>query len=305
MKSATLVIVLTSLTIAMAVAAPIVVFGFLYVLQVQPERAAALEVRNQLEAARGELNRRRALVKSQAAGTAASAGDEFDARTAEGDRIGDVAHALTAALNSPAVGRVSNVSIATGASGDDPIDSMVGVFSRKVMHAPVTVTFDAKYEEIGRFFWNLRVLPTTFDLRSVELTRIAAPPAGLMRARVSLLAFHRPGAMRPRVAPQPQKADVVTTPPSTRDPSGKQPRAEGVADGAVATVVQPDPVVTGILFSSGRRVALVDGRIVRQGDRLGAGVVQSIEPDAVVIAGPGGRTRRLEIERRLIGTRAR
>jgi len=304
MKSATLVTVLTSLTIAMAVAAPIVVFGFLYVLQVQPERAAALEVRNQLEAARGELNRRRALVRSQAAGTAASAGDEFDARTAEGDRIGDVAHALTAMLKSPAVGTVSNVSIATGAPGDDPIDSMVGVFSRKVMHTPVTVTFDAQYDQIGRFFRNLRVLPTTFDLQSVELTRIAASPAGLMRARVSLLVFHRPGAMRPR-APQPQKVDVVTTPASTPDPSGKQPRAESVADGAVATVVQPDPVVTSILFSSGRRVALVDGRIVRQGDRLGAGVVQSIEPDAVVIAGPGGRTRRLEIERRLIGTRAR
>ena len=47
------------LTTAMAVAAPVVVFGFLYVLQVQPERAAAAESRSQLAAARDELNRRR------------------------------------------------------------------------------------------------------------------------------------------------------------------------------------------------------------------------------------------------------
>ena len=43
MKSATLVTTLTSLTTAMAVAAPFVVFGFLYVLLVQPDADRSAE----------------------------------------------------------------------------------------------------------------------------------------------------------------------------------------------------------------------------------------------------------------------
>lgn len=284
---------------AMAVAAPIVVFGFLYVLQVQPERAAALEARNQLEVARGELNRQRALVRSQAARTAPSALDEFDARTAEGDRIGEVADVLTAVLNSPAVGGVSNLSIATGSPVDGSIDSIGALFSRKIAHTPVTVTFDARYEQVGRFFWNLGTMPTTFDLHSVELTPGTASRPGLMRAKVALLVFHRPGAMAAGRAPQPQTVDV-TTPERPRDPPAKQMRAAAAPDRAIASAAQPDPVVTSILISSGRRVARVDGRIVGPGDRLGAGVVRSIEPDAVVIVEPGGRARRFEIERRVI-----
>ena len=59
MKSATLVTTLTTLTTAMAVAAPVVVFGFLYVLVCSPSVSAAVEARNQVDAARGELIRRR------------------------------------------------------------------------------------------------------------------------------------------------------------------------------------------------------------------------------------------------------
>lgn len=197
MKSATLVTTLTRLTMAMAIAAPIVVFGFLYVLGVQPERAAALESRHQLEGARGERDRRRAFVKSQAA-NATAALDEFDARTAQGDHVAEVSKALTAGLNSPAVGGVSNLSIAAGAPVDGPIGSMAELFSRKVVQTPVTVTFDARYEQVARFFSNLGGLPTTFDLRSIELTPGAASRPGFMRAKVSLLVFHRTTPEAPR-----------------------------------------------------------------------------------------------------------
>ena len=298
MKSATLVTALTSLTTAMAVAAPIVVFGFLYVLQVQPERAAAVESRNQLAAARDELNRRRLFVRPQSVVTKASALDEFDARTPEGDRVGEVADALTAVLNSPAVGGVANLVIETGAPEDGPVDSMIQVFSRTVVPTLVTLTFDARYEQIGRFFWNLRVLPTTFDLQSVELMPSAASRAGLMRAKVSLLVFHRPEMAAPAQAPRTQMVDVTTVPEWTRDPFAAHPRAE--AERPVAAAAQPAPVVNSVLFSSGRRVALVDGRVVRPGDRVRAGVIRSIEPDAVVIQEPDGRVRRFEIERPVI-----
>ena len=281
----------------MAVAAPIVVFGFLYVLRVQPERVAVTESRSDLAAARAEVNRRRAFVRSQSVATAVSALDIFDARTTEGDRVGDMADALSALLNSPAVGRVSNLSIETGVPAEPRADSLAKLFSPTVVHTPLTVMFDARYEQIGRFFWNLRVLPTTFDLQSVELTPGIASRGGLMHAKVSLLVFHRPEKTVPASALQTQRVDVVTAPEWTRDPFAKI--ASPAADQPVAPA-QSAPVVSTILFSSGRRMAIVDGRIVRPGDRVGSGVVRSIEPDAVVIADAGGRERRFAIERPVI-----
>lgn len=302
MKSARLITTLTRLTTAMAIAAPVVVFGFLYVLQVQPERAAAAEAREQLAAAQALLNRYGLFAVPPGVVHEASALVEFDARTAEGDRAGEVAAALAALLNSSAVGGVSNLSIETGAPSDGPIDSMVGLFSRKVMHTPVTMTFDARYEQIGRFFWNLRLLPTTFDLRSLELTPGAARRAALMRAKVSLLAFHRSEAEASRPAPQPQVVDVITAPEWGRDPFATAQRPDAAKASASAAAVRRDPVVSSILFSNGRRVALVDGRVVRPGDRVAAGVVRSIEPDAVVIAAADGAARRFEIARPVIRT---
>jgi hypothetical protein len=282
----------------MAVAAPVVVFGFLYVLRVQPERAAVAESRNELAEARGELNRRRAFVTHPPVVTEVPALDSFEARTMEANRVGDVADALTALLKSPAVGGVSNLSVETGLPTEPPMDSTARLFSPTVVQTPVTVMFDAQYEQIGRFFWNLRVLPTTFDLTSVELTPGIASRAGLMRAKVSLSVFHRPETTaQPAPAPRTQIVDVVTAPEWTRDPFAK--RSRPVAD-RPATPSQPAPVVSSILFSRGRRIAMVDGRIVRPGDRVRSGVVRSIEPDAVVIAEANGVERRVAIERPVI-----
>jgi Tfp pilus assembly PilM family ATPase len=107
-------------------------------------------------------------------------------------------------------------------------------------------------------------------------------------------------------APAPPKAIDVAAPPGQPHAAlTEKPPATVVADRAVVSAPRPDPVVTGILVSDGRRVALVDGRIVQAGDRLQAGVVQSIELDAVVISGPDGQTRRLRLERRVFGSDTR
>ena len=174
-KSATLVTTLTTLTTAMAVAAPLVVFGFLYVLHVHPARAAAVEARSRLEIAREELSRQRVFVSGPTVVEQVSALDEFAARTGQADGVEEAVDALTAVLDSPAVGGVSNVSIQTGAPEDVPTDATVRLFSQTMKQTPVTLTFDARFEQIGRFFWNLRVLPTAFHLQSVELT----PAAGI------------------------------------------------------------------------------------------------------------------------------
>ena len=259
--------------LAMALAAPVVIFVFLYALVVQPERSAALEAQYQLAIARGELNRRRATVKlgEEARGSARKA-----------------VEAMTSALNDPSVGGVSNAAVSQGRSNSAA--------------TPVTVTFDARYEQIGRFLWNLRALPATFDLRSVEIAPQAESRAGLLHAKMTFLMLD-PGARATR-ASVPAAISAGIPPEWNRDPFARDVRTVTARKPVALPAVQqgPDPVVSSILFSDGRRIARVDGRIVGPGDRLGLGVVQFIEPEAVVIVEPGGRTRRLQIARPLIGT---
>ena len=162
-------------------------------------------------------------------------------------------------VNSPSVGGVSSLSVETGAPAAVPPDSTVNLFPGAFMQMPIAIGFDARYEQIGRFLANLRAMPTTFELRSIEVTPSGAP-GGLMHARAELAAFFRPAA---------------------------DPEASRV-------------VVSTILFSSGRRIALVDGRIVGTGDRIRSGFVQAIEPEAVLIEGDGGGVRRVELERPVV-----
>ena len=290
MKSATLVATLTTVTTGMAVAAPVVVFGFLYVLHVHPARAAALEARARLAVAREELNRQRLFVTQATVGTQVSAIGEFDARTEDGNGVEETVDALTALLDSAAVGGVSNVSVETGAPEDVPTGATVRLFSQTMKQTPLTVTFDARFEQIGRFLRNLRVLPTAFHLQSVEVTP-AAPtgpgPTGprSMRAKLSLLVFHEIRALTPRPAEAARPA---------RNPFAS---ARSAGRSVTPPTSEPDPIVTSILFSSGPRVALVDGRIVRVGDRVRTGTVRSIEPGAVVIVDVTGRERRATIAR--------
>lgn len=49
---------------------------------------------------------------------------------------------------------------------------------------------------------------------------------------------------------------------------------------------EPDPVVSTILYSVQRRRAVVDGRIVGIGDKVGTATVADILPDAVIVDSP-------------------
>src|SRR5436190_69818 len=100
----------------------------------------------------------------------------------------------------------------------------------------------------------------------------------LARASVSLL-VSAPGQL---VTVRPLTPAVAV---SERAP--KKVRALQTAAASMAA-----PVVSSILISDDRRLARVDGHIVERGDRLPAGTVQSIESDAVVFAGPDGRSER-------------
>ena len=187
MTSAWLIAVLVRMTKALAIAAPVVIFGFLYVLAVQPERAAAASALQQLDVARAQLARQRSLSET-AAKAAASTLSDFDARTAENPRAPEVAAAIAEILNGPAFDVVSNISVETGAPADGRPDPRTSLFSRPLPFTPVTVSFDAPFEHIGRFFSNLRGLPTTFELRSVEL---ASRSQASIHVNMVLFVFHR------------------------------------------------------------------------------------------------------------------
>jgi hypothetical protein len=245
------------------------------VLLIQPERAGAAIARNELDLALADLDRQRSSTSTPAGSIEAAAVDEFAARAARAERPGDLAEVLTDMLNGPAAGGVSNLHIATGAEGS--------------AGSPVTVMFDARLEQIVRFLRSLRALPARIDLPNVEIGAVS-PRTGLARANVSLLVSAAPG--QPVATPAPMAA--VAAPERAREKRRTPPPAAAPA---------PAPVVSSILISDGRRLARVDGRIVGPGDRVPAGTVQSIEPDAVVFAGPDGRLRRVEIVRPGVGAR--
>jgi len=244
MKSSTLTVVLVRLTTVLALVAPLVIFGFLYVLGIQPHRVAASAARQELEKAEAHLNRGRT--------PAALADDPL------------VAKSISELLDSPGVGGVTNLSVQAGE-----------------VYAPLTITFDARYEQISRFLRNLKALPATLELRSVEVTQRRDTS---MHAEIVLFELSRNVAAS---EVKPFTASPESGPPARARRARTEPPA-------------PDPTVTSILFSSGRRMALIDGRIVEAGDRIGPATVQSIDADGVVIVRADGEVRRLGLGRRVI-----
>lgn len=287
---------------ALALAAPFVLLGAIYELAVQPARSARQIASAQAEALRGDLARMQSLARN-APVFEVVAQREFEMRTPTDDRAPEVAEAITNLLSSPAVGGVSRLSIETGDAVrlDSPagnvVDPRVGLFRAPIAYIPMTVTFDSRYAQIGRFFWNLRALPSMFELRAVDIE--PAPAAPLMRTRLALFVFQRPDAVLPAgpaASGGLQMVDLTSTPDWNHDPFARGPEPVAVQAVAVVKPVQRAPVVHTILFSSQRRSALVDGRIVRVGDRVGAWFVQAVEEDAVVLVTESGQMKRLPLE---------
>lgn len=181
---------------------------------------------------------------------------------------GDLKNLVASLARSPAVGGVTNLSIEMVAPD-----------------APVTVIFEAQYAQIGRFFWNLPTLPARVAVQSVELTPAVAPK---VRAKIVLSVFGR----------------RTTTPGSSTAVAPEWPRDPFTAPATPVRVVHstpvlpPAPVVKSILFSASRRVALVDGRIVGVGDRVGTFLVEDIQPDSVLLVTPQGLKTRIELQRK-------
>lgn len=297
MKTSTLVAFLTRLTEALALVGPLVIFGFIFVLAVQPQREAAEAARRRLAALQEDLVRQRGLTRNLPIAAEAAAKREFEIRTSDGDRTSDVADAIVSLANSPSVGGLANLSIETAAAIEGSVDPRIALFQQPVAHTPMTVTFQASYERIRRFFWNLHTLPSTFELRSVEL--IPAPATALVHARVVLFVFHRVNSNKQA----PVRASNAPLDPPRASNARRRTEADRVK--ALSAAPVPEPTVYTILISGQRRIALIDGRIVRVGDRVGSSLVRAIDQDSVLLITAAGETMRLTLERPQIASALR
>jgi hypothetical protein len=107
-----------------------------------------------------------------------------------------------------------------------------------------------------------------------------------------------PGAsaqLDPATIPVPPDIDMSTSPVFGRDPFLFGDETRTIALAAVRRLPESDPIVRSILFSSTRRLAIVDGRIVSVGDTVGTYTVSAIEQAAVVFTTPAGARRRVSV----------
>jgi hypothetical protein len=75
------------------------------------------------------------------------------------------------------------------------------------------------------------------------------------------------------------------------------PRSAAAERGPVAVAPEPLPAVSSILYGSTRRLAILNGTIVGEGDSVGTRRVLRIEREAVVLRDPAGRHVKVAVRR--------
>ena len=100
----------------------------------------------------------------------------------------------------------------------------------------------------------------------------------------------------PTTLPPPPDIDLVRLPEWPRNPfTSPSLRRADVVIAPVEIEAEPDVAVASILHSTERRLAVVNGRIVRAGDRIGSNTIVEIQPRAIVVESPKGGRRVVEL----------
>ena len=108
-------------------------------------------------------------------------------------------------------------------------------------------------------------------------------------------------AAQPASTATPPAPRSVTVAPRPTGVQGAQSTSGSAAGGEALKAVgsqpldAPLPIVSGILISSDKQFAVIDGAVVSAGDRIGPRVVVRIEPAAVVLREPSGREVRVPV----------
>jgi hypothetical protein len=187
----------------------------------------------------------------------------------------------------------------------------------------------------GWFLSRTSTTPTTSASAAApaaDTTPMPAPTARPLPPEPQPAQTVEPVAVGPAVSAPPPSTDAATPAATTGREEASRPPGSGVTDGGAPprrsvglTPVQtartrtdrgtagavrplaggmkpltaPVPQVNSILVAPDRRLAVVAGEIVREGDRVGPRTLIRIEPDAIVLREPSGHEVRVPIRRRL------
>lgn len=152
------------------------------------------------------------------AGRAPAAGQDevmrqFEARTPSDDKVADLIEMLAKrALDAKAPGRLRGLLIeagqrvsfsapAAGSSESGPrvavppsepesVDPRLSLFGGPFDYTPISLSFLSTYDRVGDFLWRCRDLPTTVEIRTLDISR-GLP---LVKVRMTLFVFQRTGA---------------------------------------------------------------------------------------------------------------
>lgn len=147
----------------------------------------------------------------------------------------------------------------------------------------------------------LLALAVAYNLWSFFGRRAATatpPTAPLLSGSMPNAAPAEEPAIDPATIPAPPVVDLKTRPTWERDPfllAGEN-RDDRIAQVTLPASNEPDPIVASILFSPQRKLVVIQGRIYKVGDRVGAAEIVDIERAAVVIRTPTGERRRVEMQ---------
>jgi hypothetical protein len=135
------------------------------------------------------------------------------------------------------------------------------------------------------------LLPVPTRVQRGRLKEVARIAAAMVAGALALAAWYFITGSAPESAP-PAPAAVSVARPSVPPPSDDIPKPR-----ATQATAEPNMVVGSILFSQQRRLAIVNGRIVRIGDRIGSSTVLDIERRTVIVQSDDGTRRTLELLR--------
>ena len=141
--------------------------------------------------------------------------------------------------------------------------------------------------------------PTTAPVRA------SRPPAATTRETSSVTSPLAQPSGTPNAPATGRPAPARAVPGSLESPAattGLTPPSPGPAPAPAVQrrvpLSSPLPVVNSILVAPDRRLAVLDGEIVREGDAVGLRVLIRIEPRAVVLREPSGNEIRVPIRRK-------
>lgn len=133
--------------------------------------------------------------------------------------------------------------------------------------------------------------------------RASAPAAA--PARIESVAASGPvvtgeepvAAIDPATVAPPPDVELSRAPEWRRNPfAGRWQQRREVAIVPAATIEpEPDLIVGSILHSADRRLAVVNGTIVRTGDRVGSSTIVEIQPRAIVVESSRGARHLVEL----------